>query len=82
MARFHNPHKSSIGKSSIGRDPKPLHDFAEEVIRVLRERCPELIFEGLLRVDFFQDPVSGVYYLNEIEGDRSMFSVKSISTFN
>jgi D-alanine-D-alanine ligase-like ATP-grasp enzyme len=46
-----------------------LKAFANEVIRVLRARCPNLIYEQILRVDFFQYPDTGTYYLNEIEGN-------------
>ena len=46
-----------------------LFAFANEVIRVLRVRCPSLIYQQILRVDVFKDPDTGIFYLNEIEGN-------------
>jgi hypothetical protein len=59
-----------------------LNAFANEVIHVLRERCPSLIFEQILRVDFFQDPDTKQFYLNEIEGNVNDIALNDISKSN
>ena len=63
-----NPHKRKKGRSTLGQAEGPLFDFANEVLRVLSQRMPETIMEQVIRVDFFQHPDTGKYYLNEIEG--------------
>ena len=63
-----NPHKRKKGRSTLGQAEGPLFAFAEEVLRVLSQRMPETILEQVTRVDFFQHPYTGKYYLNEIEG--------------
>jgi hypothetical protein len=72
-AMFRNPHKPGTGKKSVfGHSPdKVFEDFAEEVVRKLREICPELIANQVLRVDFFGDlSETGelVFIVNEVEG--------------
>ena len=72
-AALRNPHKVGTGKKSVfDHSPgKVFDDFAEEVVRKLREICPELIANQVLRVDFFGDiSETGelVFIVNEVEG--------------
>jgi hypothetical protein len=71
-----NPHKSGSGRSTLGARPAPLFAFANLIIETLRERFPGLIWEQLLRVDFWRHVETGKYYLNEVEG----FNAQKVST--
>ena len=51
----------------LGRRWKPLKAFAEEVCRVLKDKIPTYIADQIIRVDFFQHPVTKKCYVNEIE---------------
>ena len=63
-----NPHKGGAGKSTLGAKSAPLFEFSNLIISTLRERFPGLIWEQLLRVDFWRHVETGKYYLNEVEG--------------
>jgi hypothetical protein len=70
---FRNPHKDGwISKSVFNHSrDEVFFTFAENVVRRLREICPELIANQVLRVDFFGDlSETGelVFIVNEIEG--------------
>ncbi len=68
-AYYWNDHKDGNGIGTIGAVPKPLFDFAEAMVRLLRERFPsELIHEQILRIDFWRHMGTNKYYLNEVEG--------------
>jgi hypothetical protein len=68
-AYYHNDHKTGNGLGSFGTDQEPLHDFAESIVQVLRERFPtELIHEQVLRIDFWRHIKTNKYFLNEVEG--------------
>jgi hypothetical protein len=70
---FRNPHKSGWNKKSVfNRAPDQVFfDFAEEAARKLKEVCPELISNQVLRIDFFGDVNEAgelIFIVNEIEG--------------
>ena len=67
MAITRNPHKPGVGKSTLGSRWQPLKAFAEKVCEAVRDRIPEFIADQVMRVDFFQHPRTGKYYVNEIE---------------
>lgn len=72
-AIFRNPHKDGwIKKSPFNRvSDSVLFEFAEEVVRKLKEVCPELIANQVLRIDFFGDLCETgelVFIVNEVEG--------------
>ena len=72
-AQFRNPHKGSDRFSLFDHSPdKVFKDFAEDVVRRMREVCPELIAFQVLRVDFFGLRFPPEYKLefvvNEVEG--------------
>ena len=71
-----NPHKTGAGKSTLGAKTEPLFEFANLIIATLRERFPGLIWEQLLRIDFWRHVETGKYYLNEVEG----FNAQKVST--
>ncbi len=68
-ARYANYPKS--GPGSLGNE-RALFEFAETVVHAMRERFPGLIYEQVLRIDFWRHSVTGVYFLNEIEGNRQL----------
>jgi len=63
-----NPHKVNGGRSVLGSDFAVFKAFAEDVIRTLKSRCPFLVTESILRIDFFRCCQTGRIYLNEVEG--------------
>ena len=72
-AQYRNPHKKgTVSKSVFNHAPDSVYfDFAEDVVRRLKDICPELISEQVLRVDFFGDlsPTGElIFIVNEIEG--------------
>jgi hypothetical protein len=68
-AYYWNDHKDGNGLGALGSASEPLFDFAESVIRTLRERFPtEIIYEQVLRIDFWRDIRTNKYFLNEVEG--------------
>jgi hypothetical protein len=72
-AIFRNPHKNgSIRKSVFDRAPDQVFfDFAEEAFKRLKEVCPELISNQVLRFDFFGDINEAgelIFIVNEVEG--------------
>ena len=72
-AIFRNPHKDGWCKKSVfNRAPdKVFFDFAEEVVKKLKEVCPELISNQVLRIDFFGDLNEDgelIFIVNEVEG--------------
>ena len=38
-------------------DEKPRFNFAEVAVKLLKEKCPSALLDGLVRVDFFQNGV-------------------------
>jgi hypothetical protein len=71
-----NPHKGGVGKSTLGAKAGPLFEFANLIIAILRERFPGLIWEQLLRIDFWRHVETGKYFLNEVES----FNAQKVST--
>ena len=71
-----NPHKVGAGRSTLGGKPAPLFEFSNLIINTLRERFPGLIWEQLLRVDFWRHIETGKYFLNEVEG----FNAQKVAT--
>ena len=72
-AQYRNPHKmGTISKSVFNHSPDSVFfKFAEDVVRRLREICPQLIANQVLRVDMFGDlSETGelVLIVNEVEG--------------
>ena len=70
---FRNPHKGSDRFSLFDHSPDQVFfDFAKDVVKRLREVCPELIAHQVLRVDFFGlrlPPENKLeFVVNEIEG--------------
>ena len=72
-AQYRNPHKrASIPKSVFNRAPDSVFfEFAEDVVRRLREICPQLIADQVLRIDMFGDLSETkelLLIVNEVEG--------------
>jgi hypothetical protein len=63
-----NKHKSGAGRSTLGAKPAPLFEFSNLIISTLRDRFPGLIWEQILRIDFWRHVETGKYFLNEVEG--------------
>ena len=49
-----------------------LFAFAEQAVAMLKERCPALISDGLLRVDIFKNK-NGSYVVNEFESLEAVY---------
>jgi hypothetical protein len=62
-----NPFKEGRGHSTLGlQDNSRLLKFAGEVCKQIRDTCPYLIADQLLRIDFFE--YRGIFIVNEVEG--------------
>ena len=74
-----NPNKrGSSGKSVLGgpKNTPFLSKYAEDVIKHLKDSCPNLISEQMLRVDVFQSSKTNLLIVNEIEG----FEAQNVGT--
>ena len=71
-----NPNKRGSSDKSVLGGPKNtpfLSKYAEDVISHLKNSCPNLISEQMLRVDLFQSSKSNLLIVNEIEGFEAQY---------
>ena len=73
-----NPHKIGIGRSTLGSKPEPLFAFANLIVRTLKERFPGLIWEQVLRVDFWQHVETKKFFFHEVEGFNAQKVSKAV----
>ena len=73
-----NPHKNGTGRSVLGCKPEPLFTFANLIVQSLKDRFPGLIWEQVLRVDFWQHVETKKFYLNEVEGFNAQKVSRSV----
>ena len=75
-----NPNKRGSSCKSVLGGPKStpyLSKYAEDVIRHLKDSCPNLISEQMLRVDVFQSSKTNLLIVNEVEG----FEAQNVGTY-